>query len=69
MRRVAAFVAPVAEDAGAVVGDAVSLDVADAIYQAFGDLGVDGGLTRAYLLLPPPQLTLRFKRASRIPVT
>jgi hypothetical protein len=49
MRRVAAFVAPVAEDAGAVASDAVSLDVADAIYQAFGDLDADGGLTRADL--------------------
>jgi hypothetical protein len=50
MRRVAAFVAPVAENAGAVASDPVSLDVADAIYQAFGDLDADGGLTRADLV-------------------
>jgi hypothetical protein len=50
MRRVAAFVAPVASDAGSVSDDPVSLDVADAIYQAFGDLDADGGLTRGELL-------------------
>jgi hypothetical protein len=50
MRRVAAFVAPVAADAGSVSDDPVSLDVADAIYQAFGDLDADGGLTRGELL-------------------
>jgi hypothetical protein len=50
MRRVAAFVAPVAADAGSVVDDPVSLDVADAIYEAFGDLDADGGLTRGELL-------------------
>jgi hypothetical protein len=50
MRRVAAFVAPVAVDAGSVADDPVSLDVADAIYQAFGDLDADGGLTRGELL-------------------
>src|SRR5206468_2380646 len=50
MRRVAAFVAPVAADKGSVVDDPVSLDVADAIYEAFGDLDADGGLTRGELL-------------------
>jgi hypothetical protein len=50
MRRVAAFVAPVAADAGSVSDDPVSLDVADAIYQAFGDLDADSGLTRGELL-------------------
>lgn len=50
MRRVAAFVAPVAADAGSVSDDPVSLDVADGIYQAFGDLDADGGLTRGELL-------------------
>lgn len=50
MRRVAAFVAPVAADKGSVVDDPVSLDVADAIYEAFGDLDADGGLTRSELL-------------------
>jgi hypothetical protein len=50
MRRVAAFVAPVAADKGSVVDDPVSLDVADAMYEAFGDLDADGGLTRGELL-------------------
>ena len=50
MQRVAAFVAPVAADAGSVTDDPVSLDVADAMYQAFGDLDADGGLTRGELL-------------------
>jgi len=49
MRRVAAFVAPVAADAGAVSDDPLSLDVADAMYGAFGDLDAEGGLTRAEL--------------------
>lgn len=49
MRRVAAFVAPVAADAGSVTQDPVSLDVADAVYEAFGDLDADGGLYRSDL--------------------
>jgi hypothetical protein len=49
LRRLAAFFAPVAADAGAVTDDLVSLDVADGIYQAFGDLDADGGLTRSEL--------------------
>jgi hypothetical protein len=48
-RRLAAFFAPVAADAGAVTDDLVSLDLADGIYQAFGDLDADGGLTRSEL--------------------
>ena len=67
MRRVAAFVAPVAEDAGAVASDAVSLDVADAIYQAFSLavanamwLALFGALGAAVVVaLFVPELTLR----------
>jgi hypothetical protein len=47
MARLSAFMAPVAADAGAVVDDAEALDLADAVYEAFGDLDADGGLTRA----------------------
>lgn len=50
LRRVAAFVAPVAADAGSAVADAGALDIADAVYRAFGDLDADGGLTRAHLM-------------------
>lgn len=49
MRRVASFFAPVAADAGAVAADASVLDLADAVYRAFGDLDADGGLTRAQI--------------------
>jgi hypothetical protein len=49
LRRLAAFFAPVAADAGAVTDDLVSLDIADGIYQAFGDLDAEGGLTRSEL--------------------
>lgn len=49
MRRVAAFVAPVAADAGSVASDSSALDIADAVYRAFGDLDADGGLSRAQL--------------------
>ena len=48
-RRLAAFFAPVAADAGAITDDLVSLDVADGIYQAFGDRDGEGGLTRSEL--------------------
>ena len=44
-----AFVAPVANEADAVAKDPVVLQVAEAIYEAFGDIGVDGGLTRSQL--------------------
>ena len=47
MARVSAFVAPVAADAGSVIDDAAALDLADAVYEAFGDLDADGGLSRA----------------------
>lgn len=49
LTRVSAFVAPVASNAGAVVDDPSELDLADAIYTAFGDLDGEGGLTRAQL--------------------
>lgn len=49
MARVTAFMAPVAADAGAVVDDPTVLDLADAVYGAFGDLDAEGGLTRAQL--------------------
>ena len=49
LRRLAAFFSPVVADAGAVTDDLVSLDLADGIYQAFGDLDADGGLTRSEL--------------------
>jgi hypothetical protein len=47
MARGSAFMAPVAVDAGAVIDDAAELDLADAVYEAFGDLDADGGLSRA----------------------
>jgi CBS domain-containing protein len=47
MARVSAFVAPVAANAGSVIADAAALDLADAVYEAFGDLDADGGLSRA----------------------
>lgn len=31
------------------MGDPAALDLADAVYQAFGDLGAEGGLTRGQL--------------------
>ena len=48
LARVSAFIAPVAEDAGAVVDDAEALDLADAVYEAFGDLDAEGGPSRAH---------------------
>jgi hypothetical protein len=44
-----AFVAPVANEADAVAKDPVVVQVAEAIYEAFGDIGADGGLTRGEL--------------------
>ncbi|WP_257132925.1 hypothetical protein [Streptomyces sp. ms184] len=41
------FVAPVASTAGAVVDDPVSLQLAEAIHDAFGDLASDRGLARS----------------------
>jgi hypothetical protein len=49
MARMSAFMAPVAADAGSVVDDPTALDLADAVYEAFGDLDAEGGLTRAQL--------------------
>ncbi len=47
--RVNAFVAPVANEADAVSKDPLALRVAEAVYEAFGDLEADGGLTRSEL--------------------
>ncbi|HVU61247.1 MAG TPA: hypothetical protein VHD58_06285 [Mycobacteriales bacterium] len=49
-RRVAAFVAPVAADAGAVVDDPIGLEIAKAVYGAFGDRAAGRGLTHTELL-------------------
>lgn len=49
MSRVSAFIAPVAADAGAIVDSVDELNLANAVYQAFGDLDADGGLSRAQL--------------------
>ncbi len=49
LARVSAFVAPIAADAGAVIDDVDALDLADAVYEAFGDLAADGGLSRAQI--------------------
>jgi hypothetical protein len=49
-RRVAAFVAPVAADAGAVVDDPLSLRIAHAVYRAFGDRSAGRGLGRQELV-------------------
>ncbi|HVD89466.1 MAG TPA: hypothetical protein VNB91_11280, partial [Jatrophihabitantaceae bacterium] len=49
LQRVEALVAPVAANAGAVVDEPGLLDVANAVYEAFGDLDASGGLTRAQL--------------------
>lgn len=47
--RVNAFVAPVANESDAVAQDPLVLAVAEAVYEAFGDLDADGGLTRSEL--------------------
>ncbi len=49
LRRLRALVAPVAADAGAVVDDPALLDVAQAVYAAFGEAGASGGLTKAQI--------------------
>lgn len=49
LRRLRALVAPVAADAGAVVNDPALLDVAQAVYAAFGEAGASGGLTKAQI--------------------
>lgn len=50
LARVRAFVAPVAANAGAIEDDPDVLDIADAVFTAFGDLDATGGLTRAQLV-------------------
>lgn len=50
LARVRAFVAPVAAHAGAIEDDPDALDVADAVFTAFGDLDAAQGLTRTQLL-------------------
>ncbi|MFF4599864.1 hypothetical protein [Amycolatopsis sp. NPDC001319] len=49
MLRVSALVAPIVANAGAVVDEAELLEVARAVYAAFGDQDAIGGLTRAQL--------------------
>jgi hypothetical protein len=49
-RRVAAFVAPVAADAGAVVDDPLGLEIAKMVYAVFGDRAAGRGLTHAELV-------------------
>jgi hypothetical protein len=44
-----AFVAPVAHETDAVARDPLVIQVAEAVYEAFGDHGVNGGLTRGEL--------------------
>jgi hypothetical protein len=44
-----AFVAPVAHEADAVAKDPLVIRVAEAVYEAFGDHGTNGGLTRGEL--------------------
>lgn len=54
LRRLRALVAPVAADAGAVVDDPALLDVAQAVYAAFGDAGASGGLTKTQIAAACP---------------
>lgn len=49
LRRLQAFAAPIVRNRGSIVDDPDLLDVADAVYAAFGDAGVSGGLTRAQI--------------------
>ena len=49
LRRLQAFAAPVVRDRGSIIDDPDLIDVADAVYAAFGDAGVSGGLTRAQI--------------------
>lgn len=49
VRRAEALVAPVAANVGAIVDDAEMLEIARAVYEAFGDREASGGLTRAQL--------------------
>ena len=54
LRRLRALVAPVAGDAGAVVNDPALLDVAQAVYAAFGEAGASGGLTKTQIAAACP---------------
>lgn len=54
LRRLRALVAPIARDAGSVVDDPAVLDVALAVYAAFGDAGASGGLTKAQIAAACP---------------
>lgn len=56
LRRLRALVAPVAADAGAVADDPALLDVAQAVYAAFGELGAPGGLAKAQIAAACPGL-------------
>lgn len=49
LRRLQAFAAPIVRDRGSIVEDPDLIDVAFAVYAAFGDAGVSGGLTRAQI--------------------
>lgn len=49
LRRVGALVAPIAANAGVVVEDLTSVEVARAVFRAFGSPDAAGGLTRAQI--------------------
>jgi hypothetical protein len=49
LRRVQAFTAPVSRDRGAIVDDPDLLEVAQAVYAAFGDERISEGLTRGQI--------------------
>ncbi|GAA0314572.1 hypothetical protein [Kineococcus aurantiacus] len=56
LRRLKALVAPVAVDAGAVIDDPRLLEVAQAVYAAFGEAGTSGGLSKAQIAAACPGL-------------
>lgn len=49
LRRLHAFTAPVSRDRGAIVDDPDLIEVAQAVYAAFGDERVTEGLTRGQI--------------------
>ena len=67
-RRVAAFVAPVAADAGSVVDDPLSLRIANAVYQAFGDRAGGRGLGHLELVEACAELCSEAEFESRFQV-
>lgn len=67
-RRVAAFVAPVAADAGAVVDDPLGLEIAKTVYAAFGDRAAGRGMTHAELLEACSGMCLEAEFESRFQV-